>query len=144
MGRHTEREKHQIQRKPVAGPQEHAICGFLRNFWRGGEFGLVLRTQLGPAVSESAFLSPAGLPLVTGYTAYDTHHSGTRCPGLGRGRGGHSLKTKLKGPVWVLEGPRTSRSLVSEFGHPMPPFQSGLAVNKWLAFLSLFLDWTNK
>ncbi|KAK1330379.1 hypothetical protein QTO34_010568 [Cnephaeus nilssonii] len=45
----------------------------------------------------------AGLPLVPGYPAYDAHHSGTKRSGPGRV--GDTLKTKLEGPVWVLEGP---------------------------------------
>lgn len=46
----------------------------------GGCVGVSSSRSTGPS------LSPTGLPLVTGYSAYDPHHSGTRVLGAGLAR----------------------------------------------------------
>lgn len=67
--------------------EETWVCGEIARSAEAvaGAWGCLGR--LGPLVScqhvawLSFSLSPAGLPLVTGYPAYDPHHAGTECSG---------------------------------------------------------------
>lgn len=65
-------------------------------------------------------LSPAGLPLVTGYSAYDAHHSGTKLSGPGGVVGPFEDKTRRT--CVGSRRPLDEHDLGLEVGHPIPPF----------------------